>query len=1078
MRSDSSFADLLPPTVPGMPDGARDKPLTVVRSSAGFPGEPSDPSLEMEWPDIRGYEFLSVIGTGGMGIVYKARHRTLERTVAIKMLRGGCLTDPECRHRFYLEAEAVARLQHPNIIQVFELGLVEPPPGDRRLKPFMALEYVDGGTLAAHTDAPRSPAYAVAMVEKLARAVHAAHELGVVHRDLKPANVLLTREGEPKIADFGLAKQFRDERADAGFVTIAGTVMGTPEYMAPEQVASQDPGPAIDIYALGVILYELLTGRVPFLAATPEETMFLVRYQEPVSPRCLEPHLPRDLETICLKCLEKVSSKRYATALALAEDLARWAHGLPIQARPLGLGEQTLRWARRNPAVASLSAAVVLVALTGLSGVLWKWREAQQQANAAEQAVALARDHAQAERWERYRANIVAASSALQVHNFSAAREAVEASPEEFRNWEWRYFQQQTDLAQDVLAWPDAVVSAAVVTPDGTAAALLNVDDSVRVWDVRSRQEKRTFLPLRDQVHMMLSPDGRTLTYPSSDNSCVLCDIATDQRRYLRGHEKRVRRICFSRDASRVATLGMDGACRVWDAATCTALLTCPGPGLGGIEFSQDGQRLAALQDREVQVWDVGTGKQTALLQGHEHPVHGLCFNAGGSRLLTVEVHPGNTIRLWDVPTGQLRAVLRGHTNRLHHLAFSPDDRRIASAGLDQTIRLWDGATGQLRATLSGHKGAVNRVLFSPDSRYLLSGSQDHTLRLWDAESGLQLAILGGHDEEIFDLAFSADGADMVSVSRDATVRTWKTLRAARNGTLRGHTDYVYDVAVHPDGQGLASASWDGTVRLWDVRTGQQQALFDHGSKKNVYAVAFHPAGRLLASLCRDDSVRLWDLQTGQEVHRWRIPTNDWRDMRLAFHPQGDLLAVGGKDYAVHILDVNRREELAILTGHRDVVRDVAFSPDGRWLASAGDSGDRTIRIWDVASWQRVQVLEGHTFGICALAFQGEGRLLASGSTDGTVRLWDTTTWRQVAVQKHGANVYGVAFTPDGTRLACACQDNTIRFWDVRTHQQVATLHGHEAYVHALAFSPDGHFLVSGAGDCTVRVWNSVRADP
>ncbi|QJW93649.1 serine/threonine-protein kinase [Frigoriglobus tundricola] len=292
-----------------------------------LPPRPTDSAF----PRVRGYEIVGVVGCGGMGVVYEARHRDLNRRVAIKTLKGEALADPEFRERFRAEAGAIARLQHPNIIQVFEVGTVDTQPFETHPSPFIALEFVDGGSLAERTRAPQPPRYAAEMVKTLARAAHAAHRLGVIHRDLKPANVLLTRGGEPKIADFGIAKQIGDDpgasdRAPrAGTVTRAGTVMGTPEYMAPEHLNGREATPAVDVYALGVILYELLTARVPFQGATFTDTMLLAMRQEPVPPRRLQPGIPRDLETICLKCLEKDPKKRYASAEALADDLALWA---------------------------------------------------------------------------------------------------------------------------------------------------------------------------------------------------------------------------------------------------------------------------------------------------------------------------------------------------------------------------------------------------------------------------------------------------------------------------------------------------------------------------------------------------------------------------------------------------------------------------------------------------------------------------------------------------------------------------------------------------------------------------------
>ena len=318
----------------------------------------------LQWPHVPGYEILSEIGSGAMGVVYKARHLDLHRTVAIKMLRGMALSDPQFRERFKAEAAAVAKLQHPNIIQVFEIGASAILPGELAPSLFISLEFVGGGSLAQLVGRPQTPRYAASVVEKLARATYYAHQSGVIHRDLKPSNVLIGLDEEPKIADFGVAKQLGDDEDSPGrFHTMAGTLIGTPEYMAPEQVAGASPTGSIDIYALGVILYELLTARVPLQGATSVETIDMVRQQEPVAPSSLHRDLPADLETICLKCLEKQPLHRYATALDLAEDLRCFQEDRPIRARPIGELERCRRWCRRNPALAATSTGIVAVFL-------------------------------------------------------------------------------------------------------------------------------------------------------------------------------------------------------------------------------------------------------------------------------------------------------------------------------------------------------------------------------------------------------------------------------------------------------------------------------------------------------------------------------------------------------------------------------------------------------------------------------------------------------------------------------------------------------------------------------------------
>src|SRR5262245_42970513 len=355
----------------------------------GFPGA---------WPEVAGYEILGEFGRGAMGVVYRARQTALNRSVALKMILAGPHADAEQLARFRAEAEAVARFQHPNIVQIHEVS-------EQDGLPFFSLEFVAGGSLAQRlAGRPQPPREAADLVAVLADAIHYAHQRGVVHRDLKPANVLLAACGlardakpqaalVPKITDFGLAKKL-DQPAG---VTASGVVMGTPSYMAPEQAQGKgkEVGPAADVYALGAILYECLTGRPPFLGETTLDTLMQVIHDEPVPPRRLQPTCPRDLETVCLKCLHKDPRRRYATAGDLAEDLRRLLRHEPIRARPVGRWERGGKWAQRHPAIAGLSGLVLVVALLGFGGVTWKWQDEAFQRQRAEEAERS--EHARAE---------------------------------------------------------------------------------------------------------------------------------------------------------------------------------------------------------------------------------------------------------------------------------------------------------------------------------------------------------------------------------------------------------------------------------------------------------------------------------------------------------------------------------------------------------------------------------------------------------------------------------------------------------------------------------------------------------
>jgi serine/threonine protein kinase/Flp pilus assembly protein TadD len=334
-----------------------------------------------KYPSVQGYEIVGELGRGGMGVVYKARHLRLNRLVALKMVLAGAHADQQQLGRFLAEAEAVAQLQHPSIVQIYEFG-------HHNDLPYFSLEFVDGGSLQQKINAKPQPIReAAGMMETLALAISFAHQNGIIHRDLKPANVLLTKDGFPKITDFGLAKKLEGDSSQ----TKSGTLMGTPSYMAPEQARGdvKDIGPLADVYSLGVILYELITGRTPFLGASILDTLQQVRSQEPVPPSRLQPKVPRDLETICLKCLQKDSAKRYASAGDLAADLHRFLTGEPIQARPVGAVEKSWRWCKRNPYKASTiaaAAAVLVVAGIATANTMARAAQDRQTANRAREA--------------------------------------------------------------------------------------------------------------------------------------------------------------------------------------------------------------------------------------------------------------------------------------------------------------------------------------------------------------------------------------------------------------------------------------------------------------------------------------------------------------------------------------------------------------------------------------------------------------------------------------------------------------------------------------------------------------------
>jgi WD40 repeat protein/tRNA A-37 threonylcarbamoyl transferase component Bud32 len=1031
----------------------------LTRELSGYPQKekrsswPSCPEEEFRAQSFGDYELLVEIGRGGMGVVYKARQKSLDRLVALKRIRAGDLASRTELRRFRNEAQAAAHLDHPNILPIYEVG-------EQGGQPYFTMKLIETGSLTTRVGAGdwgpgdhETQRRVARIVANAARAVHHAHQRGILHRDLKPSNILLDADDQPFVSDFGLAKRVAGPGAQTpdAELTASGTFIGTPGYMAPEQ-AAPDVSPsaqsgkttghgittAADVYGLGAVLYALLTGRAPFCGATLWETMAQVKNRDPEPPSRDRPNLSKDLESICLKCLEKEPLRRYRSAEDLAEDLERWLAGEPVRARSITRAARALRWCKRNPLVAGSFASTVVLLVVLIVGL---------------------------------------ATSTILI-----AGKAAEAK-------------QQRELAQE---------------RERAVRRNLYVADIGRAYQAWRRADSKGFLQLLERnIPQLGEPDFRAFEWYH------LWQLGHADELVLDGHRSEVCHIAYSPDGRQLASSSRDGTIKLWNAENGRQLETLHGHkgDVNSVTYSPDGKKLASgADDRTVKLWDVATRRELAILGGHGGDVMSVEFSPNGKLLASA----GNkTILLWDVQqalathTGRPIARLNRHTDRIYGLAFTPDGRHLWSGDYQGTVNRWDivslakapreslpsavpSQTFIVKDFRSRERPAWIRALACGRTRGLVMACADNTVKLYGPEhpgKGITDYWLKNAPRSV---ALSPDDSLIACGTEDGDIQILDgSLSESR--TLLGHGGRVWSLAFSPKGDKLASASGDGTVRIWSLSNPSVRPKIFPQPCAKISALGFSPDGKNLVTGHHNGTARLWDVATWQLTGEFHV-SRDCKQGKeksgaitsIAWGPDGARLAFGMERGTACLADPTSKEIGAELPGIPGTQQFVAFSQDGKTLATGGnDVSGPTLRCWDVGTRAlRFELEKTARAGANCMAFSRDGAKCAfcPGPNHDYVELCDVTSaQRPTRLTTSGHFVRSLGFSPDGKSLVAGASDGSMMFWDlpacelrITVGQDLKPMRDRywDLTCALLAFSPDSKTLAAVGRDGYLRLWN------
>ncbi len=1024
----------------------QDSATNIAPVSADYFG----PAAQGERLRIGRFEILKELGRGGHGIVFLAWDPAARRRIALKTPRPNALFTEDLRSRFLREGIAAARLAHPNIVSVLEVDQSGPVC-------YIVSAYSEGkslATLLAENKEPIAVNVAAEWMAALADGVEHAHCHGILHRDLKPANVVLEPAPVglaaethspvvgsslvPKLTDFGLAKLLDSDDAR----TRTGAMLGTPAYMAPEQVDASvgTIGPATDVYGLGAILYELLAGKPPFTADSQADLLRQIASEDPRNPREQRRDLPRDLEAICLRCLQRRPQDRYRSAAALAADLRRFRAGEVTWARPLGFGSRALKWSRRRPATAAAVAVTIIASLIVSVGAAWHFVQMGQALQIAEAARTNAEQRGRELQQLIYFRDLQGAYEALQ--------------------------QQDIRKASNLLARHEGVAE---------------TDQRGFLWRhlwARCHGQPRRLMAHRGHAHSVdFTPDGQFLVSAGADGTVRIWDASSgDPRATLGTGANEVNFACYSPDGKMIAAAENGAQVRLWDAADGRLLSTWACAELQDINclaWSGDGRHLAAAGSPGalLAVWDQETGPCQTIPIGHTDEINRLVYSPDG-RLLTT-ASSDETVIVWDLEQNKPLARLEPEQTHVTCVQFSPDGQYLATSGVKGTVKIWTVTDWSLAATYETNSERVDAVVFSPHNPVVAFGDHFGIVREWDWKLDRVSRAIDSGQGRILSLAYSPAANTLATAARDGSVCIWDFTGQELVGDLPSGF-FSKSVTFSADSGRLISANYEGRIAIFDMQKRTTETL-SHTMPNPIGGTTLM-GPHTVATLAHDfGTVYGWDLAA--QVEPSTFAASQEQIAYTLVTPDGTLLLTGdnAEPSLVRLWDAVSGRQLAILGEDQFHINCMACTRSGDIAASASSDN---IRLWDLRGRKLLRTLD--TNRALAIAFSSDGRTLASAGDEHQVRFWDTDTGQPSRlVLSHVFRVKSLAFCPDEPLLATGDEAGFVRLWCLPSGEELMVLGQLRDQVDCLAFSPDGCWLAAGTDTSSrgrqMRVWNAPK---